>query len=80
MPKEWSSHELGDVVVEERASEHTASGTQHLPKEHPLRDFHTIHIILSTENKVSLAEKSQRLKSAGMAFKILSLAHKQAHP
>lgn len=79
MPKEWSSHELGDVVVEERASEHTASGTAP-SREHLLRDLHTIHVILATENKVSLAEKSQRLKSSGMAFKTPSPAHKQAHP
>lgn len=28
VPKEWSSRELCDAVMEERASEHTASGTE----------------------------------------------------
>lgn len=27
VPKEWSSHDLCDAVMEEGASEHTASGT-----------------------------------------------------
>ena len=80
VPEEWSSHELRNVLGEERASERTRHQAQHLPswpfrEHHLLHDLHTIHIILATEKKISLAEKSERLKSYGMVFKIPSPAH-----
>lgn len=54
----------------------TQHQAQHLPKEHLLRDLHTIQIILATENKVSLAEKSQRLKSSNL-LEWISKSHLQ---
>jgi len=39
-----------------------------------------MRIILAAEKKISLAEKSERLKSSAAVFKNLSLAQKKAHP
>lgn len=80
--EEWSGHELCNVL-ERKKQASTQHQAQRLPssvfqEHHLLHDLHTIHTILATEKKISLAEKSEGLKSSGVFFKIPYPAHKKS--